>query len=69
MKGLDALFAFFKIMKNGDVITSLNILFGKKKFNLENAIRKLRILIDSDQKKSRLAFTIQTTTEIFYACC
>ena len=28
-------------MKNGDVITSLNILFGKKKFNLEIAIKKL----------------------------
>ena len=59
MKGLDALFAFFKIMKNGDVITSLNILFGKKKFNLEIAIRNLHTyLMDSDQQKSRLVFLV-----------
>ena len=45
-------------MKNGDVITSLNILFGKKKFNLEIAIRNLHILMDSDQKQLDLCLVL-----------
>ena len=49
-------------MKNGDVITSLNILFGKKKFNLEIAIRNLHILMDSDQKKVDLYLVLPIQT-------
>ena len=49
-------------MKNGDVITSLNILFGKKKFNLEIAIKNLHILMDSDQKQLDLYLVLPIQT-------